>query len=112
MKTHRMKLAPVAFELIASGKKTCEARLYDGKRRQIDLGDTIIFSQVDTPSQTCEAKVVGLLRYETFGDMFAHVGAERFGGTDPESIAETMLEYYDQAQQDRYGVLGIELALV
>lgn len=111
MKTHHMKLAQIPFDMIASGEKTCEARLYDEKRRQIDLGDTIIFRQVDT-QQTLEVKVIGLLRYETFGDMFAHVGVERFGGTDPESMTEVMLEYYDQARQDAYGVLGIELALV
>ncbi|MDX2776325.1 ASCH domain-containing protein [Streptomyces caniscabiei] len=112
MKTHHMKLAPVPFGMIARGEKTCEARLYDEKRRQVNLGDTVIFSQIDDPAKTCEAKVVGLLRYETFGDMFAHVGAERFGGSSPESLAETMVEYYDQAKQDEYGVLGIELALV
>lgn len=107
-----MKLAPVPFEMITRGEKTCEARLYDEKRRQIDLGDTIIFSRADNPTETLEARVVGLLRYETFGDMFAHVGAERFGGTSPESLAEIMLEYYDQTKQDTHGVLGIELALV
>lgn len=111
MKTHYMKLAQIPFDMVASGEKTCEARLYDEKRHQIDLGDTIIFRQVDT-QRTLEAKVVGLLRYETFGDMFAHVGAERFGGDDPESMTENMLEYYDQTKQDLYGVLGIELALV
>lgn len=111
MKTHHMKLAQVPFDMIASGEKTCEARLYDEKRRQINIGDTITFRRVGD-QEVLEAKVVGLLRYETFGDMFAHVGVERFGGTDPESMTEVMLEYYDQTKQDSYGVLGIELALV
>ena len=96
--------------MIEKGEKTCEARLYDEKRQQIDLGDKIIFSHAD--EQTIETEVVGLLRYETFGDMFARTDPRKFGIENAELAAEVMLQYYDQKIQDKYGVLGIELELI
>ena len=39
-----MKLHPAPFEMIKSGKKTIELRLYDEKRRKIKVGDEIIFT--------------------------------------------------------------------
>jgi ASC-1-like (ASCH) protein len=112
MKKHHMKLAETPYRMIERGEKTCEARLYDEKRQQIDLGDMIVFSRVDNKSQTMETEVVGLLRYETFGDMFARTDPSKFGIENAELGAEVMLQYYDQQQQDKYGVLGIELELV
>ena len=38
---HHMKLHASPFEKIKSGEKTIELRLFDEKRRQIKVGDTI-----------------------------------------------------------------------
>lgn len=38
---HQLKLASLPFESIKSGRKTIESRLYDEKRREINLGDEI-----------------------------------------------------------------------
>lgn len=107
-----MKLKESPFRLIANGKKTIEARLYDDKRRTVELGDSILFRLFDDETQTIEVKVIGLLRYETFGDMFAHTDVRKFGGDDAESLAEGMLKYYSQKEQDAHGVLGIEFSTV
>lgn len=40
---HEMRLADAPFDMIKSGKKTVEVRLNDEKRRQICVGDIIIF---------------------------------------------------------------------
>lgn len=112
MTTHSMKLKASPFSLIERGDKTIEARLYDKKRERVQLGDTIIFHLMEDMNQTIEARVVGLLRYETFGDMFARNDVHKFGGDDAEAMAEQMLTYYDQAEQDICGVIGIEFAVV
>lgn len=36
-----MKLAPLPMQEIREGRKTIELRLYDEKRKQISVGDTI-----------------------------------------------------------------------
>lgn len=41
---HNMKLHSTPFEMIKSGKKTFELRLYDEKRQKIKVGDEIIFT--------------------------------------------------------------------
>ena len=43
MKEHIMKLNPSPFEMIRSGKKTIELRLYDEKRKCISNGEGVNF---------------------------------------------------------------------
>ena len=40
---HNMKLQPEPLEMIKSGQKTYELRLWDAKRQKISVGDTIEF---------------------------------------------------------------------
>ena len=40
---HQMSLRPHPFEKIKLGEKTIELRLYDEKRKEIKVGDTIEF---------------------------------------------------------------------
>lgn len=40
---HNMTLKQPYFDLIKTGKKTIELRLYDDKRRKININDTITF---------------------------------------------------------------------
>ena len=43
-----MKLNASPFEMIKSGVKSIELRLYDEKRQKIKIGDTIIFTNTLT----------------------------------------------------------------
>lgn len=72
MNMHKLRLSEEPFAAIASGHKTVESRLYDEKRRKIQLGDCIIFTNVENPSQTITVTVVGLLRYGVLGIEFEH----------------------------------------
>jgi len=48
MKIHTLKLATEPFESIKSGQKIIESRLYDEKRREIEIGDEIEFTNRDS----------------------------------------------------------------
>ena len=102
MTTHRLKLHSEPFAAIVSGQKTIESRLYDEKRQKIQLGDQIMFINRTNPEQTMTATVVGLLRYATFHDLL------KFGGESVEWLENQINEFYSAADQERYGVLGIE----
>lgn len=108
MTTHRLKLHSEPFAAIVSGQKTIESRLYDEKRRKIQLGDQIMFINRTNPKQTVTATVVGLLRYATFHDLFSHNDPLKFGGESAEWLERQIDEFYSTADQERYGVLGIE----
>ena len=67
---HEMKLQPEYFNFILNGTKRIEIRLFDEKRQQIKTGDTIKFLKEPEHNESFDAKVVGLLRYNSFEDMF------------------------------------------
>ena len=111
MITHQLKLATEPFDTIVSGHKTIESRLYDEKRQKIQLGDEIVFTNRDNPSQTTAVKVVGLLRYATFHDLFLHNDPRKFGGESVEWLENQISEFYSIEDQRLYGVVGIEFIL-
>ena len=63
-----MNLQPKYFDFIKDGTKRIELRLYDEKRQSIQLGDIIEFAKSD--DEKFKAEVVGLLRYNSFADLF------------------------------------------
>ena len=104
---HKMKLVNFAFDAIKNGKKDIEIRLNDEKRRLINIGDTIEFINVDT-SETLKVQVINLHKYKSFKELFNSFDNERFGlkKTDDESI---MRNFYTKEEEEKYGVLGIEI---
>ena len=67
---HEMKLQPEYYNFILNGTKRIEIRLFDEKRQQIKIGDTIKILKEPELNESFNAKVIGLLRYNTFEDMF------------------------------------------
>lgn len=63
-----MNLQPKYFDFIKDGTKRIELRLYDEKRQSIQLGDIIEFAKSE--DEKFRAEVVGLLRYDSFADLF------------------------------------------
>ena len=111
---YRMGLDADSFEKMEAGKKTIELRLFDGKRRRIDIGDVIIFSNNDS-SLEIAASVYALHRYASFGELFKFIPLEKCGFDVEDTIEfalDAMSKYYSKALENLYGVLGIELELV
>lgn len=111
MSTHELKLATEPFIAIESGRKTIESRLYDEKRQTIRLGDELVFTNRENPTQTVRATVTGLLRYESFAKLFDSAAPEKFGGTSKEGLLEQIRQFYPESEEERYGVVGIKIAL-
>ena len=112
MNTHQLQLATIPFDAITSGAKTIESRLFDEKRQTIQFGDTIVFTNRENPDQTVSVKVVGLLRYETFQDLFTHNNPVKFGGESVEQLENQINEFYSIDDQKKNGVVGIEFELI
>ena len=112
MLTHQLQLATEPFEAILSGKKTIECRLYDDKRRTIQLGDELVFVNRENDSQSFKAKVIGLLRYQSFHDLFSNNDVTLFGGESVEWLENQIYQFYSKKSQDELGVLGIEFELL
>lgn len=112
---HSMNLDSVPFEMIKSGIKTIELRLYDEKRRKIKVGDMIVFAQNDGSAETLNTKVIAMYVFDSFETLYKKLPLEKCGYTS-ENIssakAEDMEYYYTKSQQKKYGVIGIELILI
>ncbi len=104
MKTHNMKLKQPYFDLVNSGLKTIELRLYDEKRQQITPGDTIIFQNGDSFTQV---RVKGLVRAENFESLLDIVDVKCTGLNTKESAVNTMKQFFSESAQRQFGVVGI-----
>lgn len=111
---HEMKLQPEYYNFILNGTKRIEIRLFDEKRQQIKIGDTIKFLKEPELSESFNAKVVGLLRYNSFKDMFKDFDISVLSDksmTKDELIA-VLEQFYTKEKQKQYGVLGIRIELI
>lgn len=111
---HEMRLAPDPFFRIAEGKKTIELRLYDEKRQQIHVGDTIRFSNIRDEEMTITCIVKKLHLFPDFDTLYRTLPLTACGyeptACDTAS-PQDMEQYYTPSEQAKYGVVGIELAL-
>lgn len=104
-----MKLAVAPFEKVASGKKVIESRLYDAKRKQINLGDRIEFVCAEDSSRKVFTKVRALYRRLDFESLFSDFPPSLFGGNSKEELIEETQKFYSQKEQKKYGVIGIKI---
>ena len=110
-----MKLHASPFAMIASGEKTIELRLYDEKRRQISVGDTIRFSDINDASKTLLTKVKELFVFDSFDELYKLLPLTECGYTADSvrtASPEDMREYYTPEQEKKYGVLGISIEVI
>lgn len=112
MTTHQMNLQSKYFDFIKNGTKRIELRLYDEKRQQIKLGDSIEF--LKSENEKFKAKVIGLLRYETFSDLFNDFDISVLADQSmtKQELLNVLQEFYTPEKQAQYGVLGIRLELL
>ena len=108
---HKMKLQEDPFERIKNGTKTVEFRLYDEKRRTIQICDEIEFSKLPELQEKLLVKVIDLYKEESFEKLFKKV----FVGEDKEKIiekAKSMNRFYTPEQEKEYGVVGIKIEII
>ena len=106
-----MNLRPKYFDFIKDGTKRIELRLYDEKRRLIQLGDIIEFAKSD--DEKFKAKVVGLLRYNSFAELFEDFDISILADSSmtKQELLEVLGEFYSEEKQAEFGVIGIRIKL-
>ena len=111
---HEMKLQPEYYNFILNGTKRIEIRLYDEKRQQIKIGDVIKFFKEPELSESFNAKVVGLLRYNSFEEMFKDFDISILSdeAMTKDELISVLEQFYTKEKQEKYGVLGIRIELI
>ena len=111
---HILKLQPKYFDYINNGTKRIELRLYDEKRQKINIGDTIVFKKEPDLEVTIKVKVIGLLRYDSFENLFKDFDISVMADSlmTKKELLDVLEEFYTPEKQKRYGVLGIRIEKV
>lgn len=106
---HNMSLNNRPFKSIKEGTKTIELRLNDEKRSLLKVGDEIEFTNRDT-NEKLSVDIISLHKYPSFEELYKHFDKVEMG-YNKDDIAEPkdMEAYYSKEEQDKYGVLGIEI---
>jgi len=108
---HILKLQPKYFDYINDGTKRIELRLYDEKRQKINIGDIIVFQKEPELDITMNVRVVGLLRYNTFEELFDDFNIEIMADKSmtKQELLDVLQEFCYKKKKKQYGVLGIRI---
>lgn len=87
-------------------------RLCNEKCKEIKVGDKIIFINRENTDQKVSAEVTGLLRYDSFADLFSYNDPSKFGGPNKEWLLQQIHEFYTNADESIAGVVGIQFELL
>lgn len=113
--THIMRLNPLPFKMIASGEKNIELRLNVEKRRKLNRKDLITFINTEDNRKTLKTEIVNIYKFKSFEELYAVLPLLKCGYTKEDvktASPEDMLAYYSAKQQEKYGVLGIEIKVI
>ena len=109
-----MKSLKEPFDLIKSGQKHIEIRLYDEKRKNLKVNDSIVFLKSPDCKDKVKVKVTHLARYSSLSELFNQIPSENFGW-DSKSIdwmLNKMYKIYTKDQENKYGIIAISIQLI
>ena len=106
-----MNLYPEPFILIKNKAKTVEMRLYDEKRKLLNVGDLIVFVNTETKEELI-TEITNLRRFNSFDELYAKYKKTEIGYKEDEiANPKDMNQYYSEEAINKYGVLAIEMQL-
>lgn len=114
MRKYSMKLMTKYFDYIKSETKRIELRLNDEKRKGIAVGDEIVFEELNDEPRYLKTKVVDLYYESNFNDLINQFDIKILASknTTKEELLSVLNEIYSLEEQNKYGVVGIQIELL
>lgn len=107
-----MKLQDNPFQKIKNQTKTIELRLFDEKRKKIQPGDLIEFTNLSN-SEVITVEVLKLHLFDSFKELYEKFDKISLGyNKDEKSDPNDMEQYYSEDDIKKYGIVGIEIKLI
>ena len=107
-----MSLRPEYYEMVRSGEKDIELRLYDEKRRRMRNGDTVLIYNAQNHNDYIRAKIVRLHIAKSFADLATKISMPRTGFASLNALMSAIEKFYDTEMESKYGIVGIELEVL
>ena len=104
-----ISLQQTYYDMVKSGAKDIELRLYDDKRRKMHAGDIILIYNAQSPSEYRLYKIAHMHIAANFAELVTKISLSRTGFDDIAEMQALMCKFYSLDAQSKYGVVGIEL---
>ena len=106
-------LHPEVFEIVLQGDKDVEVRVNDEKRRNLNVGDTLVFLKRDNEEEKLIAKVTNLVYFNSFLEITNYYDMKRIylEETTKDEYINLMKKFYSDEEVKEYGVVAIEFKL-
>ena len=106
----KLRLHDYVYDLIRNKTKDVEVRVNDEKRRQLHIGDTLIFINRGNEEEQTKVTVTNLVYFKNFKEVAENYSMERLylKDTSKEEYVKLFDEFYSQEDVEKYGVVAIE----
>ena len=110
---HTMKLDPKYFDFMKNGTKRVELRLYDDKRKNIKIGDEIVFKKLPDLKEELLTYVTDLVIESNFKELTSHFDISKYADKSvfKEEFLNDLYKFYSKEEEKQYGVIGIIIDL-
>lgn len=108
-----MKLNPKYFEFMKNGTKRIEIRLNDEKRKDIKIGDVIVFQKEPELKEELYTQIVNLSVKRNFKELLKNLDVSEYSdkSESEEKFLNDLYKFYTKQQEEKYGVVGIQIKI-
>lgn len=110
-----MKLQEQPFEQIKSGLKKWEIRLNDEKRKNIKIGDSILFRKLPDLLSGIVVEVEDVKYFSSFRKMAETISIIDIGfdkNSKIEDVESCYRKYYSEDEEKKYGVVAFKIKVI
>ena len=103
-----MRLNKEYFKEVENGTKKYEIRLNDKKRKEINVGDTIVFSNRDNMNEKEKVEVTSLEFFSNFNGLLNKIDVSLIASNiTKEELINRLNDIYTAEEVSEYGVVAI-----
>lgn len=107
-------LHPEVFDIVEGGVKDVEIRVNDLKRRELKIGDTLLFLKRPDEIEKRRVLITNLVYFKDFSDVCLNYPMERIylKDTTRDEYINLMKKFYSDDEVSKFGVVAIEFKLL
>ena len=108
------RLDPDIFEVVKNGTKRVEVRLYDEKRKKMNIGDELVFFKRPLEEEKLVTVITNLKRFKAIEELLSNYQMKDIyiDGTKKDDFIKLLGRFYSKEEQENYGIVAIEFEVV
>ena len=96
-----------------NGTKRIEIRLNDEKRKDLKIGDVIVFQKESELKEELYTQIVNLRVKRNFKELIENLEISEYSdkSESEENFLHDLYKFYTKEQEEKYGVVGIQIKI-